>query len=102
VAAAFGCVLRGFRRQKGLSQEELAFRADFDRTYSSLLERALRTPTLTVIFDLALALEVHPAFLVAMVFEEYARRVRAAAANGPPITDRVPPSKTVAAVEKGR
>ena len=91
VAAAFGCVLRGFRRQKGLSQEELAFRADFDRTYPSLLERALRTPTLTLIFDLALALEVHPAILVGKAFEEYARRVRDAPANDLAIADRVQP-----------
>jgi hypothetical protein len=102
VAAAFGCVLRGFRRQKGLSQEELAFRADFDRTYPSLLERALRTPTLKVIFHLALALEMHPALLVREAFEEYVRRVRDASPNGLPITDRALPSNTVASMEARR
>lgn len=71
VATTFGSVVRELRRQKGLSQEELAKRGDFDRTYTSLLERGLRTPTLTVIYDLALALEVHPATLVHMGFDEY-------------------------------
>ncbi len=53
VAIAFGRVLREARKQKGLSQEDLAGDAEFDRTYPSLLERGLRTPTLTVLFQLA-------------------------------------------------
>ncbi len=48
VAVAFGKTLRAARRERGISQEDLAFRADCDRTYPSLLERGLRTPTLTV------------------------------------------------------
>ena len=74
VATTFGSVIRELRRQKGLTQEDVAMRGDFDRTYPSLLERGLRTPTLTVIFDLALALEVHPETLVRMGFDEYMRR----------------------------
>ena len=57
VAIAFGRVLREARKLKGLSQEELAADAEFDRTYPSLLERGLRTPTLTVLFQLAKVLE---------------------------------------------
>ena len=37
VAIAFGRMLREVRKQKGLSQEELAGEAEFDRTYPSLL-----------------------------------------------------------------
>jgi transcriptional regulator with XRE-family HTH domain len=39
VALAFGEVLRAARRERGVSQDELGERCDFDRTYPSLLER---------------------------------------------------------------
>jgi transcriptional regulator with XRE-family HTH domain len=64
VARAFGCVLRTARKEVGLSQEELAAIAELDRTYPSLLERGLRTPTLTVLFGLGEALKVDAAVLV--------------------------------------
>jgi transcriptional regulator with XRE-family HTH domain len=64
VAQAFGKVLRAARRQRGLSQEALCEGADLDRTYPSLLERGLRTPTLTVLIEIARALHVEPAELI--------------------------------------
>jgi transcriptional regulator with XRE-family HTH domain len=64
VAVAFGHVLRDYRQKAGLSQEELAGRADVDRTYVSLLERGLRQPTLESLFRLAKALAVAPATMV--------------------------------------
>lgn len=74
VAIAFGRMLREVRKQKGLSQEELAGEAEFDRTYPSLLERGLRTPTLTVIFQLAKVLGISAATLVNKTLEEMNRR----------------------------
>ena len=73
VAIAFGRVLREVRKHKGLSQEELAGQAEFDRTYPSLLERGLRTPTLTVLFQLAKVLGVSAATLVNRTLEEMNR-----------------------------
>jgi transcriptional regulator with XRE-family HTH domain len=73
VAIAFGRVLREARREKGLSQEDLAGDAEFDRTYPSLLERGLRTPTLTVLFQLAKVLEVSAASLVNKTLDELNR-----------------------------
>jgi len=64
VAAAFGQVLRDYRGKADISQEELAARADVDRTYISLLERGLRQPTLGTLFRLAQALDVAPATMV--------------------------------------
>jgi transcriptional regulator with XRE-family HTH domain len=64
VAAAFGYVLRSVRREAGVSQEDLAFRADVDRTYPSLLERGRRQPTLAIVLRLARALTMEPAELV--------------------------------------
>src|ERR1700753_17067 len=59
-AIAFGRALREARRAAGLSQENLAERADSDRTYPSLLERGLRTPSFAVIISLAEALKLDP------------------------------------------
>jgi transcriptional regulator with XRE-family HTH domain len=73
VAKAFGRVLREARKALGMSQEDLAGEADFDRTYPSLLERGLRTPTLTVIIALAKVLRVPAAWLVNKTLEEMER-----------------------------
>ena len=64
VAVAFGQVLRDCRDKVGLSEEELAGRADVDRTYVSLLERGRRQPSLEILFRLSRALGVAPATLV--------------------------------------
>lgn len=73
VARAFGRVLRTARKERGLSQEELAGDAGFDRTYPSLLELGLRTPTLTVIFAIAKVLRTTAAWLVTRTEEELRR-----------------------------
>jgi DNA-binding XRE family transcriptional regulator len=46
VGLAFGAALRAARKHKGMTQEQLADAAGFDRTFPTLLERGLRTPTL--------------------------------------------------------
>lgn len=56
--AAFGRVLAELRRNRQLSQEELGFEANFDRTFISLLERGRRSPTLDTIFSLCRALDI--------------------------------------------
>lgn len=61
----FGLALREVRLDAGLSQEELAFRADVHTNYVSLLERGRKSPTLGVIVRLASALAVSPESLVA-------------------------------------
>lgn len=67
---AFGRVLKEVRERKNLSQEELAFRSGISRTYPSLLERARRQPTLSVIISVAAGLDVRPDFLVNRTLEE--------------------------------
>ena len=71
-ARAFGAVLRDYRKRAGITQDELAARAGFDRTFPSLLERGLRTPTLTVFCVLAEALSVSPADLMSATAAERA------------------------------
>jgi transcriptional regulator with XRE-family HTH domain len=52
--------LRRYRTERGLSQEELAHRADVDRTYVSSLERMQYGATIDVVESLARVLEVPP------------------------------------------
>lgn len=65
IPQAFGEVLRDYRTKAGLSQENLAFKSDLDRTYISLLERGLRQPTLETLFRIAGVLEITPATMIA-------------------------------------
>jgi transcriptional regulator with XRE-family HTH domain len=48
--------IRRLRRDRGLSQEELAFEAEIDRTYVSQIERAVINPSLLVLYKLGRAL----------------------------------------------
>jgi len=64
VAVAFGRLLKTLRDRAELSQEDLAERAELDRTYPSLLERGLRCPTLDVLLRLADALKIDAGWMV--------------------------------------
>lgn len=52
------------RKRLNLSQEDLAARADIDRTYVSGIERQVRNPTITVVAKFAEALETTTAELL--------------------------------------
>jgi len=56
--------LRIYRQQRGLSQEELAHKADIDRTYVSALERCVYGVSIDVLDRLAVALSVEAADLL--------------------------------------
>jgi len=64
ISLIFGGVIKKHRQQLGISQEELAYRADIDRTFVSRLERGVRQPTITTLIQLARALNVPAAELV--------------------------------------
>jgi len=49
VRVRVGLNLQALRRDRGLSQEELAHRADVHQTYLSGVERGLRNPSLLVL-----------------------------------------------------
>lgn len=61
---AFARNLRAARAAKKVSQEELAERAQLDRTYISALERCLYSASLDTIERIAKALSVEPASLL--------------------------------------
>lgn len=56
--------LRKFRQAKGLSQEELADRAEIDRTYISAVERSVHAASIDVVDRLARGLGVEAADLL--------------------------------------
>ncbi|WP_205746095.1 MULTISPECIES: helix-turn-helix domain-containing protein [Dyella] len=64
IGPLFGEVLTRYRTRAEITQEELALRADLDRTFVSRLERGIRQPTITTLFAVAQALDVHAADLV--------------------------------------
>jgi transcriptional regulator with XRE-family HTH domain len=49
--------VKRLRLAKGITQEELAFLAEIDRTYASQIERAIANPSLGIICALADALD---------------------------------------------
>lgn len=59
----FGRRLQMLRKKRGISQEELAFAANLDRTYVSGIERGKRNISIINIYRLAEALELPPASL---------------------------------------
>ena len=56
--------LRRMRNASGLSQEELADRADINRNYVGMLERAEHAATVDMLEKLATVLDVDPADLL--------------------------------------
>lgn len=56
--------IRAQREHLGISQDELAFRADMHRTNVSAIERGLRNVSLDNLYFLATALETEPHLLI--------------------------------------
>jgi transcriptional regulator with XRE-family HTH domain len=61
---AFGQALREIRNERGISQERLALECDLDRTYISLIERGVQSPTIRTVAKLAEILATQPSVLV--------------------------------------
>lgn len=59
-AAIFGEIVRGVRKGRAWTQEDLAERAGLTTTYVGQVERGDKVPSLTVVLKLAMALEVLP------------------------------------------
>jgi transcriptional regulator with XRE-family HTH domain len=52
--------LRILRKQKGLSQEELAFKAGINRNYVGQIEREEKSPTVDILEKLSNSLQASP------------------------------------------
>lgn len=62
-----GDELRKAREKAGITQEELAFRAELDRSYISLLENDHKSPTVDVLFRICDALGTKPSLVLGRV-----------------------------------
>ncbi|MCJ7730277.1 MAG: helix-turn-helix transcriptional regulator [Sedimentisphaerales bacterium] len=60
IEKAVGQELCFCRTKKGLSQENLGFEASLHRTYISIIERGLKSPTINTVVRLCAALEISP------------------------------------------
>jgi transcriptional regulator with XRE-family HTH domain len=65
----FGEKLRQFREAINITQEELAFQAGLSRTYISLLERGVRSPSLLVFLRLCAVLQQKPDEVIAQIYQ---------------------------------
>ena len=72
--------LRRGRLAAGLSQEQLADKAGVDRTYVSILERDLQSPTIDMLFRLCRAMGASPSGMIAAIEKDY--RVKRRTARG--------------------
>jgi transcriptional regulator with XRE-family HTH domain len=70
----FAANLRRLRHAKGLSQEDLAYEADVNRTYLSKVEKGATYVGLEIIGKLAAVLEVEPAELLKFPAKRASRR----------------------------
>jgi transcriptional regulator with XRE-family HTH domain len=70
----FAANLRRLRHAKGLSQENVAYEADVNRTYMSKLEKGGSYPGLEIIGKLAAVLGVEPAELLKLPPKRASRR----------------------------
>ena len=64
IREVFARNLRIYRQERGLSQEELAHRAEIDRTYISALERCVYGASIDIVDKLASSLNVEAADLL--------------------------------------
>lgn len=70
IIPAFASVIRQLRNQRGLTQEQLAWRTNVDQSFISALERGLKEPCLKTIVQLAAAFDLPLTELIAAFEEE--------------------------------
>jgi DNA-binding XRE family transcriptional regulator len=71
--SAFAIEMKARRNTLGISQEELAHRADVDRTFVARIETAQNQPTLSVLFRLCEGLGVAPEDMIEQTRRRLAR-----------------------------
>ena len=84
--------IRYYRRQKGMSQEDLALKANLNPAFFGQVERGLKCPTVDTLYKIAKALEVPLPELVR--FESSPTLEAENIGRLKDIVDRIPPDKS--------
>ena len=71
LATIFGEVLKELRKEAGISQENLAYECELDRSFISMLERGLRMPTIATLFQLSKPLQKTPSEIIKIVEQRF-------------------------------
>jgi transcriptional regulator with XRE-family HTH domain len=69
IAGEFGTVLRAYRLERGMTQEQLGEQVEAVRSHICMLESGKNQPSLIMIFRLASALGIRPGELMDAVAE---------------------------------
>lgn len=77
---ALGTTLKERRGELKLTQEDVAGAAEIDRPFITLIESAAKQPTISVLWRLAMAVELTPAEFIARVDQRY-QDIRAVAVS---------------------
>ena len=69
-AIVVGAVIRRLRKERGLSQEDVAFESGVDRSFLSHIERGLQQPSISILFRIAEALGTPASTILAEAEQE--------------------------------
>lgn len=64
IYAKIGKQISSARKEKGLSQDDLAYIADMDRTYLTRLERGRANPSVRILYKIARKLHLKISYLL--------------------------------------
>jgi transcriptional regulator with XRE-family HTH domain len=76
ILSALASEIKSRRHGLGISQDELAFRADLSRTFVGKMELAQSQPALNALFHLAAALETEPADFIKSIWSRVQKERR--------------------------
>ena len=65
-----GSVIKKIRTQKGMTQEELAWKCDVDKVFIYRIESGINQPTITTLFKVAKGLNISCSLLISQIEEE--------------------------------
>ena len=64
-------MLKELRSEVGISQENLAYESELDRSFISMMERGLRIPTISTLFQISKCLKTTPSEIMKRIEERY-------------------------------
>jgi len=91
ITLATAARIKQLRRNKGLSQEELAFRAGINAVYYGQLERGLKCPTIDTVYKIAKGLEISLPDLLCLDVNTFASKQSISSLKQ--FINRIPPNK---------